>query len=74
MKIMTLIALGLTLSACDNEAANDSAGQEDEETVFDPLIESVDKAKAVEGTVMQQKQDMDEAMQRMEEGTEDPDE
>ncbi|HSD71039.1 MAG TPA: hypothetical protein VLB07_15885 [Woeseiaceae bacterium] len=74
MKILTLIVLSLILSACGDEAANHSADEEDEESVFDPLIESVDKAKAVEDTVMQQKDDMDEAMQRMEEGAEDPDE
>jgi hypothetical protein len=74
MKILTLIVFCLMLSACGNETADETATKEDEETVFDPLIESVEKAKGVEDTVMQQKKDMDEAMQRMEEGTEDPDE
>ena len=73
MKILTLIMFCLMLSACGNEPADEAASKEDEETVFDPLIESVEKAKGVEDTVMQQKKDMDEAMQRMEEGTEDPD-
>lgn len=73
MKILNLIVFCLMLPACGNESADEAATHEDEETVFDPLIESVDKAKGVEDTVMQQKEDMDEAMQRMEEGTEDPD-
>jgi hypothetical protein len=73
MRILTLIMFCLTLSACGNEPADDATTNEDEETVFDPMIESVDKAKGVEDTVMQQKVDMDEAMKRMEEGTEDPD-
>ena len=73
MRILTLIMFCLTLSACGNEPADDAASKEDEETVFDPLIESVDKAKGVEDTVMQQKEDMDEAMQQMEEGMEEPD-
>ena len=72
MKILALM-MCLMLSGCGNEPADDAASQEDKETVFDPLIESVDKAKGVEDTVMQQKKDMDEAMQRMEEGAEDPD-
>lgn len=74
MRFLTLILLCLLLAACGNEAADDAAGKEDEESVFDPLVESVDKAKAVEDTVLQQKEDMDEAMKQMEEGGEDPDE
>ncbi len=74
MRYLTLIMLCLMLSACGNEPADDAASKEDKETVFDPLIESVDKAKGVEDTVMQQKEDMDEAMKRMEEGTEDSEE
>ena len=74
MKILTLIVFCLMLPGCGNEPADESATHEDEETVFDPLIESVDKAKGVEDTVMQQKEDMDEAMREMEEGAEDPDE
>ncbi len=73
MRILTLFMFCLTLSACGNEPADDATTIEDEETVFDPLIESVDKAKGVEDTVMQQKKDMDEAMKRMEDGTQDPD-
>jgi hypothetical protein len=73
MKILSLIVFGLMLSACGNEPADDAASKDDEEQVFDPLIESVEKAKGVEDTVLQQKEDMDEAMLRMEEGTEDPD-
>ncbi len=73
MKILTLIMYCLLLYACGNEPADDGTNNEEEEQVFDPLIESVEKAKGVEDTVMQQKEDMDEAMLRMEEGTEDPD-
>ena len=74
MRTLTLILFWLMLSACSKEPADDAASEEDQETVFDPLIESVDKAKDVEDTVLQQKEDMDEAMRQMEEGTEDPDE
>ncbi len=73
MRFLILILLSLLLSACGNEPADDATTSEDEETVFDPLIESVDKAKGVEDTVMQHEEDMDEAMRHMEDGTEDPD-
>ena len=73
MRILTLIVFSQMLAACGNEPADDATTQDDEETVFEPLIESVEKAKGVEDTVMQQKEDMDEAMQQMEEGTKDPD-
>ncbi|MEQ9562308.1 MAG: hypothetical protein RLN69_07295 [Woeseiaceae bacterium] len=70
MKTVASILLCLALTACGNDP--DNSGR-DEEKVFDPLIESVDKAQAVEDTVLQQKQDMDDAVQRMEEGAGDKD-
>lgn len=73
MKTATAILACLVLTACGGASDDPKSGAE-EEKVFDPLIQSVDKAKAVEDTVLQQKEDMDEAMKRMEEGGEDPDE
>jgi hypothetical protein len=70
MKIIALTFLSLLLAACGG--SSDESDQ-DQEKVFDPLIQSVDKAKSVEDTVMQQKEDMDEAMKKMEEGSDDPD-
>lgn len=71
MKAMTTILTCLALAACGGASDNP---EPDEAKVFDPLIQSVDKAKAVEDTVLQQKEAMDEAMKRMEEGGEDTDE
>jgi hypothetical protein len=71
MKTVAAILLCLAMSACGNASDN---SEREEEKVFDPLIQSVDKAKAVEDTVLQQKQDMDDAMKRMEEGAGDKDE
>ncbi|MDH4049657.1 MAG: hypothetical protein OEW68_17845 [Gammaproteobacteria bacterium] len=65
--IALLICIGLT--SCGGESSSEK--NEEKETVFDPLIQSVDKAKAVEDTVLQQKKDMDEAMKRMEDGADD---
>ena len=36
--------------------------QEDKETVFDPLVENIDKAKAVEDQIMQSKDRTDQAI------------
>jgi len=47
---------------------------EDRATVFDPLVRSLDKAKAVEDIVMQQKRDMDAALKRLEGEEEDSEE
>lgn len=73
MKIATTILASLLVTACGG-ASDSSERAKEEEKVFDPLIQSVDKAKAVEDTVLQQKKDMDEAMKRMEEGSDDTDE
>lgn len=68
MRIM-LFALALTLAACgsDSDPGTEPA---DRETVFDPLVSNIDKAKEVEGQVMEQKRQMDEALSKMEEGPE----
>jgi len=47
-----LIVLGLWLVAC---GAGESGDDKDRETVFDPLVQNIDKAKEVEDKVMQQK-------------------
>ena len=52
---------------------NEMTAQQEMDKTLNLRLESVDKAKGVEDTVMQQKEDMDEAMQQMEEGTDDPD-
>jgi hypothetical protein len=70
--VITILAC-LLLTSCGG-ASEDSGRDAEEEKVFDPLIQSVDKAKAVEDTVEQHKKDMDEAVQRIEEGSDDPDE
>jgi hypothetical protein len=67
MKTVSSILLCVALTACGTASDN---SEREEEKVLDPLIQSVDKAKAVEDTVLQQKQDMDDAMKRMEEGSE----
>ena len=71
---LTLPALLLaTLGACgvpapqdqDEEAAREK-GRDTDETVFDDMIQTQDKARAVEDLSMQHKQDLDEAIEAAE--------
>ena len=64
MKLFLMFFI-LSLAGCDSSKETE-VEQEDRETVFDPLVESLDKAKEVENIVLQQKLDMDAALQRME--------
>ena len=67
MRLMLPIALlAALLALC---ACGDSSEREpdvDRETVFDPLVENIDKAKEVEDQVMQHKDQIDEALQSLE--------
>lgn len=68
----TAIILCLVLAGCGS--SEDAATEaEDIETIFDPLVETIDKAAEVEDLVFQQKQDMDDALKRMEGETDDTD-
>lgn len=70
---LLLLLVGCGSSEDTETDTTDATEAQDVETVFDPLIESIDKAKAVEGIVMQQKQQMDEALKKMEGETDDSD-
>jgi hypothetical protein len=63
MKRLIMVAC-ILLAACGE--SEDAKQAEDRETVFDPLTQQVDKAKAVEGTVEQHKRDLDEALEKTE--------
>jgi hypothetical protein len=72
------IALAVLLAGCgappaedENAAAPEPGSQEAEETVFDDMIQTQDRARAVEGVLMDSKRDLDEAIDHAEE---DPDE
>jgi len=70
---LLLMLVGCGSSEDTETDTTDATEAQDVETVFDPLLESIDKAKAVEGIVMQQKQQMDEALKKMEGETDDSD-
>jgi uncharacterized lipoprotein len=76
---LTLTALALaTLAACgsptphdpkDQQQAREEArakGRDTDETVFDDMIQTQDRARAVEGLTLGRKGEMDEAIRRSE--------
>ena len=77
MKFISIFLLLVTVACGSSEntatEATEAEETQDTETVFDPLLETIDKAKAVEDIVMQQKQQMDEALKEMEDETDDSD-
>ena len=63
MRIL-ILAFCLTLMGCGGGADSEEneKPEEDRETVFDPLVGSIDKAKAVEDQLMQSKDRTDQAI------------
>ncbi len=63
---MVAAAALVTLTACggasNEEAADENA--EAKEGVFDPMVETMDRAREVEDLVQQQKKDVDEALEQ----------
>lgn len=69
-----LILLGLVLAACGADRADqETPGEtEDREGVIEPMTDAVDDATAVEDRAMQEKDDIDQAVEEAEEPAEDP--
>jgi hypothetical protein len=59
-----LLIISLALFGCGSAEKD----QEDQEGVFDPMVETIDKAKEVEDITMQHKEDMDKRLKEMEGG------
>jgi len=73
MKILSrvlVLALSLTFAGCGSGENSDEKEEpvEDQETVFDPLVGSIDKAKGVEEQIMQSKDRIDQAIAESELG------
>jgi hypothetical protein len=66
-----VLALSLIFVGCGGGANSDAQEEpvEDKETVFDPLIGSIDKANAVEDQVLQGKDRLDQAIDEAEGGS-----
>ena len=70
MKYLILVVC-LSVGACGGPDPDEST---DTETVFDPLVENIDKAEAVEQQVLDQKSALDRAIEQQEVGDEADDE
>lgn len=59
-----ILAMCLTLVGCGggNSADESNEAEEDQETIFDPLLGTLDKANAVEGQLMDSKDRTDQAI------------
>ena len=71
--IIILVALAATACGGPVDSDNDSSQPEVKaaDTVFDPLVDNLDKAKKLNDVVLQHKDDMDDRLQDMEEGADD---
>ena len=74
MKLFS-ITLMFILAGCGSSddtssGSSEASVEKNEESVFDPMVDTLDKAREVEDIVMQQKEQMDEALKRMEGETE----
>ena len=63
-----IVLFSLALGACGGDEVAEPAV--DRETVFDPLVDTLDRAEAVEDLALEQKNRLDDALQRMEGGEE----
>ena len=63
MKTLIVVTCILLAACGESEEAKQAEGRA---TVFDPLTQQLDEAKAVEETVEQQKRDLDEALEEAE--------
>jgi hypothetical protein len=66
MCTVLLILAGCGGNAEDADTARERPVREDRETVFDPMVSNIDKAKQVEQQVLDQKRKMDEAIEAAE--------
>jgi hypothetical protein len=67
---MTLLAAMLSMTACNGEVEpRATAEPQNEESVFDPMIDQVEKARQVEDAALQRKAELDEALEEAEGST-----
>ena len=66
MRHLILACLWLVVAGCGSGSGDDKSGDDDSDSVFDPLTQSLDKAQETEDIVLQQKEDLDEALRKAE--------
>ncbi len=77
-RISLILSLAIPMMACggaEKDAAEDKNGEDataneilTEESVFDPMMDAIDKAEAVQETIDKQKQQWDEILEEAENG------
>jgi hypothetical protein len=77
-RISLILSLAIPMMACggaEKDAAEDNNGEDAtaneilrEESVFDPMMDAIDKAEAVQETIDKQKQQWDEILEEAENG------
>jgi hypothetical protein len=69
LALAALMGCGAPAPEEQAEAEPDPGSQEAEETVFDDMIQTQDRARAVEGVVLDHKKDLDAAIDHSEDAT-----
>lgn len=69
IEFLVVVLCGLSLAGCGSD---EREAREDRETVFDPLVETLDQAEAVEDVVLEQKSRIDQALTEADGEDEDP--
>jgi ABC-type glycerol-3-phosphate transport system substrate-binding protein len=69
---MALLAAMLATTACNGDVDPQATAEpQDEQSVFDPMTDQIEKAKQVEEAALQRKADLDEAIEESGESTDD---
>lgn len=64
---MTLLTAMLAMTACNGDVEPPATAEpQDEQSVFDPMTDQLEKAKKVDAAAMQHKDDIDKALERAE--------
>jgi hypothetical protein len=70
---ITLLVAMMAATACDGGVEPQATAKpQDEEGVFDPMTDQIDKAKQVEEAAMQRKAELDEAIEKPAASSDDP--
>lgn len=67
LRYWAVLSLSMTLIGCGGSADNADSGGGEEEGVFDPMVGTIDRAKGVEDMNMGRKEEMDRAIEDLEE-------
>lgn len=66
--VWLVLMLAMTLGACGGSSSDQDIESEEveEETVFDPMVDTIDRAHAVEDLAAQRRDDIDKAIEEAE--------